>query len=187
MDKSNFIVGIQARSTSARFPGKCSQVIYGTEMWRSVFWECRSTGIDCRMLVPENDKLVSELETCCKEYIIIGPESSPLQRFQNMLAASTAKNIIRITADCPLIGSWMILDMAHLFERDNRTFMYNEIDGMDVQIANRSIFDFPGYLDDEHVFNMDKIKEHGLYTKWEMHLSVDTKEQYEHIKFITGG
>ena len=140
-----------------------------------------------RLQNAKNDKLVSELEMFDKESIITGPENSPLQRFQNLLAASTAKNIIRITADCPLIVSWMILDMAHQFERDNRTFMYNELDGVDVQIASRNIFFYPRYLDEEHVFNMEKIKEHRLYTKWEMHLSVDTKEQYEHIKFITGG
>lgn len=179
MNKSDFVIGIQARSKSVRLPGKCLMHLYDKPVWRWCYNEAQATEIITTMLIPQGD---FDMLVSCSDYSYL-TGNSPLHRFCSLSSFYFQKRfIIRLTADCPLINRWIILDMAHQFEKNKCTFMYNELDGMDVQIADRSLFDHPDYLDEEHVFNMEKIKEHGLYTKYEMHLSIDTKEQFEYIK-----
>jgi len=187
MNKNNFVIGIQVRSNSTRLPGKCLMDLCGIPLWYLVFLRSKDSGIETVMLPePADQPIIDSLHERFVPFLEC-VRKDPLSRYFSLYIhakLNKIKNIIRITADCPLVQPWIIVDMAYQFERDKISFMYNELDGMDVQIADLSIFDYPGYLDEEHVFNMDKIKEHGLYTKWEMHLSVDTKEQFDHIKFL---
>jgi spore coat polysaccharide biosynthesis protein SpsF (cytidylyltransferase family) len=186
MDKSKFVIGIQARSGSTRFPYKVLKSLDGSPMWRTVLYNAEKTKIETYILIPHNDEMLKDsvYECGCYDKRILGNEKKPLLRFIKLLNEHPKEYIIRITADCPLIGKEIILDVANFAEKKKAVFVYNELDGMDVQVAHVSLFEKEIYLDNEHVFNMEKIKEHGLYTKWEMHLSVDTKEQYDHIKFL---
>jgi len=190
MDKNKFVIGIQARSGSTRLPGKCLNKILEWPLWFLAYRAARSTGISTYLLVPENDTDMLESFKGCgieEKFIIQGSEKFPLDRFQKLIErVPEAKWIIRLTADCPFIPSRMILDMAYQCYNDELVFMYNELDGMDIQVASLSLFNCLKYLDVEHVFNMKKIKDNDLYTKYEMHLSVDTQEQYDHIKFLAG-
>jgi spore coat polysaccharide biosynthesis protein SpsF (cytidylyltransferase family) len=186
MNKKEFVIGIQARSTSTRFHAKCLQPLNGRAIWKWVYDECVGTGIDTRMLLPLDDQ--GMIMDCINASALFQLGESPLHRFRQFSDSFGRPMVIRITADCPLINRWMILDMAEKMSCKNIPFMYNEIDGMDVQIAHTDIFSYGDtYLDDEHVFNMEKLKEHDLYTKYDMHLSVDTREQYEKIKQMVEG
>jgi spore coat polysaccharide biosynthesis protein SpsF (cytidylyltransferase family) len=154
-------------------------------MWKWVYDECVGTGFDTRMLLPHHD---TAMILNCSNRAEFQLGESPLHRYRQLAESFGRDLIIRVTADCPLINRWIILDMAEKMSGKNIPFMYNEADGMDVQIAHKDIFSYGDtYLDEEHVFNMDKLKEHGLYTRYDMHLSVDTREQYEDIKKMVEG
>lgn len=186
MNPKDFVIGIQARSTSTRFHAKCLQSLNGRPMWRWVFDECEATGISTRMLLPADD--TGMILDCNNGNVPFMLGGHPRQRYEKLNNYFRCPLIIRITADCPLINRWVILDMAEKMSCKNIPFMYNELDGMDVQIAHTNIFEYGDtYLDEEHVFNMEKLKEHGLYTRYDMHLSVDTREQFDHIKQMVEG
>lgn len=196
MDKSKFVIGIQARINSTRFPRKCFAKWNGDDMWYHVYKTAVSTGIESVMLVPGTDsELINDMRDrpVCVKYLT-GPENSPLERYRILQMNYPGRFIIRITADCPLLTREIILDMANkmyygasgkatLIAGIDSDFLYNELDGMDVQICFPWILTDKEekYVDHEHVFNMDALKNAGLYSKWEMHMSIDTPEQYHYL------
>jgi spore coat polysaccharide biosynthesis protein SpsF (cytidylyltransferase family) len=185
---SKTIIGIQARSGSTRFPGKSLQCLKGIPIWKWVYNACYSIA-PTDMLIPDTDELMI---MSCKEhgaFFITGPENSPLERYKKIASASIYKDfyICRITADCPLINKYMLADMINICERPGGpSFLYNEMDGMDIQMCHSSLFEIEPYTDNEHVFNMEAIKKAGLYHKYEMHLSIDTIDNLRHIHKLLG-
>lgn len=156
----------------------------GLPMWYWSYLTCKNTGIETYMLLDKTDTKMIDAVLPVTTKIILDTE--PLYRYKQLLRKSKSTYIIRITADCPLINEYMIMDMYLQSKLDKIKFMYNELDGMDVQIIHKSILDNYKYTSEEHVINMNKIKGDGLYTKYDMHLSVDTQTQLDMIKLVTG-
>lgn len=175
------VIGIQARSGSTRLPFKALLKIADKPMWYHAYTAARKTKIATYMLIPEHDeKMLKSVSKYVPSYNIIqGSEQSPLERYQKLIEQTKANIIIRLTSDCPLLISSLIIDMVKFFNDKKCVFLYNELDGLDVQIFKTSVLDY--YSHTEHVVDMEKIKESGFYTKYEMHLSVDTKEQFEYV------
>jgi spore coat polysaccharide biosynthesis protein SpsF (cytidylyltransferase family) len=131
---------------------------------------------------------------------ICGPMDSPLDRYLTLQEYTDADYVVRLSADCPLINPYIILDMINIvrtgiMQVQNEfglvlkpvSYLQNEADGQDVQIIEKNILTNTLFQDKEHVVNVKRIKEQGYYHPYEMHLSMDTMDQYKYIQTLTGG
>lgn len=182
---SKFIIGVQARSTSVRIPGKVLLPVgmYKFPMWYHTYLKCVHTGLKTIMLIPDNDtKLVESLNLFGVRNVMFGPESSPLERYLSMVKIEKPDYFIRVTADCPLVSTEVIMDMANETSSNRCDYVQYSIDGFDVQIASSNWFtNGTVHHDKEHVFNIDSIMDYGIFRSYRPHLSIDTKEDYERI------
>ena len=113
-DIKTVIIGIQARSTSHRFPRKVHELIGDKTVLQHVLSSCDSAinhinrwshknGImaDKALLVPYGDEIVQKYSGVCK--IIEGDENDVLSRYKKLIDDTYAHYVVRITADCPFI------------------------------------------------------------------------------------
>jgi spore coat polysaccharide biosynthesis protein SpsF (cytidylyltransferase family) len=180
------VIGIQARSKSTRLPGKSLMKLYGIPIWHHVYLTALSTGLESYMLIPygsEDIAMMQSIRAWDAQYIR-GPMNSPLERFRTLQKRTGADYVIRLTADCPFVNMFIIMDMVSQVEKSGIPYLQNELDGMDVQIIHESILMRSIYTSAEHVVDIKAMKKRGIYQAYEMHLSIDTAEQYEHVKSL---
>lgn len=114
MQMIQVLIGIQARSTSTRLPGKCFEKLGGKRILDHVidavlnashYLNRRSekTGVYTKalLLIPEGDPIEKEFQR--KIPIFKGSELDVLSRYVSSAKEIRADYIVRITADCPLI------------------------------------------------------------------------------------
>lgn len=174
-------VGIQARSTSARFPGKVFEQIAGKEMLRHVvdavdkcaFYLNRNShrsGVEVShvILCPRGDPIKQKYET--RTMVLEGPEDDVLTRYYVMANRLSADYIVRITADCPLIPPYLITKHIKVAIANEYDYCSNvdeayrtAIDGYDVEVMSRRALEWahenakePG--DREHVTKIMRTK-----------------------------
>lgn len=157
---SNVCIGIQARSTSKRFPGKVFETIGGKTMLQHVVDACESSKqylnyntprnriiASVAVLVPYEDEIVSRGRS--KTRIFEGSENDVLSRYVSMSDKLKADYIVRVTADCPLIPNFLITkhittavinryDYCSNVDENART----AIDGFDVEVISRRALDW---------------------------------------------
>lgn len=179
------VIGIQARSTSTRLPGKCLMRLGSRPMWVWSYDECLKTGYDTYMLLDSSDKVMISSVSMYTENIILSSE--PLYRYRYLQQLTKSDYVVRVTADCPLANNYIIQDMINMCTSRLIPFMYNELDGMDVQVIDKGILHDDNLTNEEHVVDMDKIKIKGLYHSYKMNLSVDTIIQFDYIAKLVEG
>lgn len=161
----NFVVYLQARVGSTRLPGKVLLQINGMPMIKlQIDRILQSKEIDgLVVLIPDssdNDALHLELKNFGVD-IFRGSENDVLQRFLDASKIFVTRNIIRITADCPLIMPDILDEMIRKFSEKNPDYLSNTLietypDGLDIEIFSTSSLrklshlDL-GALDREHV------------------------------------
>jgi spore coat polysaccharide biosynthesis protein SpsF len=146
------IVIIQARYNSTRLPGKVLMEIEGKTILQHVYNRVKQSKLidDIIVAIPENDKKLIEIMD--EDYYpngmnyFCGDEISVLDRFYKCVGwfFPNSDNIVRITADCPLI-SWEIIDKViekHIKEDNDYTCtglpgQSSFPDGCDVGIMKR--------------------------------------------------
>lgn len=115
------VIGIQARSTSERFPNKIFELIGDKPMIEHVIGACRhaagnytaygrnrGTIASVALLVPEGDE-VGRIYKGKGMQVIEGPENDVLTRYVIANKKLKCDYIVRVTADCPLIPDFIIL------------------------------------------------------------------------------
>ena len=136
---------IQARYNSTRLPGKVLKKIGKLTVLEILIKRLRrlnkkykvktivATGIN-----KDDDKIVNYLK---KKNVLIfrGSDENVLSRFYECSKKNKFKNIIRITADCPLIDCGILERTIKLFENKNLDYVSNTMpptypDGLDVEI-----------------------------------------------------
>jgi spore coat polysaccharide biosynthesis protein SpsF (cytidylyltransferase family) len=112
------LIGIQARSTSKRFPNKGMAMINGKTMTEKVLavvedavsWMRKeiphSPEFSVALLVPEGDPLGKHYAR--KVDIVEGDEFDVLSRFEKAAAFYRPDYVVRLTGDCPLIPHYVI-------------------------------------------------------------------------------
>lgn len=113
------LIGIQARSTSTRLPGKCYETIGGKRLLDHVinaanraarfsnsFTFKREYDTDVVLLIPEGDPMRQKF--WLQASIIEGPLNDVLARYVMACEAYAADFVCRITGDCPLIPPHVI-------------------------------------------------------------------------------
>lgn len=165
----DYLIIIQARLGSTRLPNKVMRMVGGRTILRRV-WDAA-----------KQVETVFPLCNTTSKIIVAWPERYPdldesnvLERFRRISKEFPSKNIIRLTADCPLLTA---RDIGHaLTEFQSCLFPYycNGRDGHDVQIFAKWILDGHTMTHREHVIADFNTKPTGL--------SVNTKEDLERVR-----
>jgi spore coat polysaccharide biosynthesis protein SpsF len=132
---------IQARMSSTRLPGKVLKLIDGkTVLWHVINRLKFSNNITKIVVLTSTDKSDDEIFDYCKEKKFLcfrGELDDVLKRFYHASNFYNSDNIIRITADCPLIDPVIVDELIDIHSTDSNdyTFLCGEFpDGLDCSI-----------------------------------------------------
>lgn len=168
------LIGIQARSTSKRFPGKVFEKLGNKMLLQHVIDNCLNparhmnnvrdkSGISAEvaLLIPKGDEIKARFKDC---NIYEGSEDDVLERYYNAAMASGSDYVVRVTGDCPLIPPPIITKCINSCVRNKLDYVSNVIvkvypDGFDCET-----FTFDA-LEKAHLTTKDKYdREH--VTPW---------------------
>lgn len=115
------LVGIQARSTSTRLPGKIFLPLGNSTVLETVYHQCYVaqfppwiTQYDVKILGPKgDDQLVQFCQEKCLPYAL-GPLDDVVGRYFECSEGYDA--FVRVTGDCPLIPTWMVEEVLRQLE-----------------------------------------------------------------------
>lgn len=148
------VIGIQARSTSKRFPNKVFERIGGKEMLRhvldaannSIYYINKNSHItslnaSVAVVCPVGDPIKKRYKPFVA--VVEGPEDDVLTRYMKLLQTYNADFIVRITADCPLIPKFLISKMIKTAVINRYDYFSNvderfrsTLDGYDIEVIS---------------------------------------------------
>ena len=137
---------VQARTSSARLPGKVLLPLEGTPMiLRQLERIGRAEHVDGVVVATSVDPSDDELSETLVEAgydVARGPLNDVLGRFVDVLDAYDAEVIIRLTGDCPLACPSVIDEVVHSFHTSEADYLSNTMvpsypDGLDVEVMTR--------------------------------------------------
>lgn len=154
-------IGIQARSTSVRFPRKVFEMIGDKPMLSHVIDNCKSAAqysnnythknkmvITVAILIPTGDEIGSAFQHH-RIAVIDGPEKDVLSRYVKMSERMNADYIVRVTGDCPLLPHFLVGKAITVALKNQFDYVSNvdeEIrtaaDGFDVEVFSRRALDW---------------------------------------------
>lgn len=138
---------IQARMGSSRLPGKSLAEIEGMPMlWHVVQRVKRATLVDRVVVATSTAPADDAIERMCRENGVAchrGSENDVLDRFYHAARAEKAAQVVRITADCPLIDPEVIDRVVRRFQRGDLDYASNAMvrtypDGLDTEVFSFS-------------------------------------------------
>ncbi len=160
MNTATVLIGIQARSTSKRLPGKCYEPIGSKRLLDHVIDAAKESAAyinlhtarseilaKVALLIPVGDPIEDEFKNRC--HIVSGPEDDVLTRYKLAAEAFKAHFVVRITGDCPLIPSYLISKHITLAVRNNYDYLSNSdelsrtsLDGIDCEVMSKKMLDY---------------------------------------------
>jgi glutamate-1-semialdehyde aminotransferase/spore coat polysaccharide biosynthesis protein SpsF (cytidylyltransferase family)/predicted dehydrogenase len=138
---------VQARMGSTRLPGKSLAAIEGRPMlWHVIERVKRARLIDRVVVATSTGSADDAIEKMCHENGVKcyrGSEHDVLDRFYSAARGEKAQQVVRITADCPLIDPEVIDRVVRRFERGDLDYASNAMvrsypDGLDTEIFSFS-------------------------------------------------
>jgi glutamate-1-semialdehyde aminotransferase/spore coat polysaccharide biosynthesis protein SpsF (cytidylyltransferase family)/predicted dehydrogenase len=138
---------IQARMGSSRLPGKSLAIIEERPMlWHVIQRVKRASLVDRVVVATSTSPADDAIEQMCREGGVTchrGKESDVLDRFYTAARAEKAAQVVRITADCPLIDPEVIDRVVRRFLRGDLDYASNAMvrsypDGLDTEIFSFS-------------------------------------------------
>ena len=138
---------IQARMGSSRLPGKTMAEVENHPMlWHVIQRVKRATLVDRVVVAIPTSMADDAIETMCREIGVAcyrGSEHDVLDRFYHAARAEKAAQVVRITADCPLIDPEVIDRVVRRFQRGDLDYASNAMvrsypDGLDTEIFSFS-------------------------------------------------
>lgn len=153
-------IGIQARSTSKRFPGKVHEMIDGRSILDHVLDVCSKAAgyinrytyknqalVKISLLVPEGDEIADLYRK--RVNVIEGDEHDVLSRYQKMATEHEADYIVRITSDCPRIPEFIISKHIMIALKNHYDYFSNvheglrtAPDGFDCEVVSRKAMEW---------------------------------------------
>jgi spore coat polysaccharide biosynthesis protein SpsF (cytidylyltransferase family) len=151
VNMSDRTVGIiQARMGSTRLPEKVLKNIAGKSMLQRVVDRTRLSSLVDKVVVAtsvleRDDQIVDACEKSGYNYVR-GNEEDVLSRYNTAVNEYGVNNIVRITADCPLIGPETIDRVVSHYHRCDAEFVTNTLyytypDGLDVEVFSRELLE----------------------------------------------
>ena len=197
---------IQARMGSSRLPGKSLAEIEGRPMLWHVIQRVKRAGLVDRVVVATSVSPADDaIEKMCRENDVPcyrGSENDVLDRFYGAARGEKASQVVRITADCPLIDPEVIDRVVRRFQRGDLDYASNVMvrtypDGLDTEIFSFSALErawheagkaserehVTPYLrsDKFRIANVENILEFAhLYCRW----TVDEQEDLEFVRAV---
>jgi glutamate-1-semialdehyde 2,1-aminomutase len=155
--KKKVLAIIQARYNSVRFPGKVVKKINNKTVLEILIRRLsKSKYISKTIVACSNNPNDKALVGICKKLgvdFFIGSENDVLDRFYNAAKKYKGINILRVTADCPLMDSKIVDDVISSFFLKNVDYA-----------SNTNPPTFPDGLDVE-IFKFDALKEAHIKSK----------------------
>ena len=201
----NNLIIVQARSGSSRLPNKVLKKIRDYTLIELLLMRLQKVELANKIVVAiprtEENKKLKEIIRSLGFDVYLGSENDVLSRYLNCAKKYNAKNVIRITADCPLSDFKMINDMIRKFSKLNVDYLSNTMppsfpDGYDVEIFKFNVLEKISKMkkstfDKEHVTtlirNNHSFKKYNYSSKEDLssiRLTVDEIEDYQVIKNI---
>jgi spore coat polysaccharide biosynthesis protein SpsF len=207
--KVTIVAILQARMTSERLPGKVLMEILGKPVLWHVVARLRGSKLIEKSVVATttNDEDVSIIKLCNAMGICAyaGSEEDVLDRYYKAAKQYSAKVIVRITADCPLIDSNIVdrVIQYYLENKDKFDYVSNNHpatfpDGMDTEVFSFEALEkawkkarkqyqrehvTPYIWDQPKMFrigNVENAEDLSLTERW----TLDYKEDFEFISAI---
>ena len=211
--QTNVLIAIQARSTSSRLPNKGLMELEGIPIIDRVIEQARAVRdhirrednitIDIAVLVPTGDPIGEYIESqVSRTLVIYGSERNVLSRYTKAMDVFPSNFIVRLTADCPLVPSYVIykhIKTAIIRHADYIENVWPELrtapDGHDVEVLSNKAL---GWLnenvktdyDREHVTTLIR-HEKPNFAKYvhmtssldlsDVKLSIDTQEDFDRV------
>ena len=205
------LIGIQARSTSTRLPGKCNLLLDDKTVMEHVIDRCNEAkeflkhrkdfNTKVALLVPIGDSLAAQYKT--KMCVFEGDETNVLKRYYDAATLYQSEYIVRITGDCPLIPPGVIASFLELAINNKLDYVENvdekirtSPDGWDCEVLNYKLLEYmyknantPEFT--EHVTLMARVLPPPMIRRYhvfndidisEIKISVDTQENLDYIK-----
>src|SRR5208282_1417599 len=138
---------IQARMGSSRLPGKSLAEIEGRPMLWHVIQRVKRASLVDRVVVATSTAPADDvIEKMCQENGVPcyrGSENNVLDRYYHAARAEKAAQVVRITADCPLIDPELIDQVVSRFQTGDLDYASNTMvrtypDGLDTEVFSFS-------------------------------------------------
>ncbi|MGA7574961.1 MAG: aminotransferase class III-fold pyridoxal phosphate-dependent enzyme [Terriglobales bacterium] len=138
---------IQARMGSTRLPGKSlAEIEQRPMLWHVVERVKRATLVDRVVVATSTAPADDAIEKMCREngvHCYRGSEHDVLDRFYTAARGEKASQVVRITADCPLIDPEVIDRVVRRFQRGDLDYASNAMvrsypDGLDTEVFSFS-------------------------------------------------
>jgi spore coat polysaccharide biosynthesis protein SpsF (cytidylyltransferase family) len=157
---NNILIGIQARSTSARLPNKHVEMIGGRRIIDHVIDSCLKSSsylnkyaskngyvTEVALLTPYGDPLVEAFTGKIK--VVEGPEDEVLSRYKMAHEAFDCDYIVRVTGDCPFIPPHVISKHIVIAFKNHYDYVSNvderfrtTLDGVDCEVMSRKMLEW---------------------------------------------
>ena len=151
---NKILIGIQARSTSKRFPRKSFADLEGKPLLQHVINACNKAAeyhnkhshktrsfVNVAVLVPTNDEIVGRFS---RSLILEGSENDVLSRYYDAATKMDSSYIVRVTGDCPLIPPYLISKFIKTAEINSYDYLSNidenirtALDGIDCEVISK--------------------------------------------------
>lgn len=204
-------IGIQARSTSDRLPGKSLRILGKKTLVEHVLHSAKRAAArinsgsqnivaDVSILVPRGDAIVSRLRT--PVLVAEADENDVLSRYVELQRHTGAEYLVRLTGDCPLIPPAIIV--RHVFVAVTNQYDYlsnvdercrTAPDGWDCEVISKRLLEWLDSeaegRDREHVTTLARrqpppwAKQATLVSAIDLShqkLSVDTEEDFVRVE-----
>ena len=134
---------IQARYESKRLPGKVLKKYKDITFLELLINRLRKSKFIKKIIVATSKDISNqEIKKVCKKLNIFcfqGSEEDVIDRYYKVACSFKSKNIIRITADCPIIDPKIIDQVVELFFNSRADYATNTMpptypDGLDVEV-----------------------------------------------------
>ncbi|HEX7132747.1 MAG TPA: NTP transferase domain-containing protein [Iamia sp.] len=160
------VVVVQARAGSTRLPRKVLADLGGRPMLALMLARLGPLAADGATVVVATttagrDDAVAGVAEGCGVKVVRGDEADVLGRFAAVLAAHPADDVVRLTADCPLIDPVLVQEVVADHRRTGADYTSNTLvrtypDGLDVEVLRadvlrRAVDDATGADEREHV------------------------------------
>ena len=203
--KKNVLAIIQARYNSTRFPGKVVQKINSKTILEILIYRLSKSKYISKIIVAcsknQKDKIILDICKKLRVNYFAGSENDVLDRFYKAAKKYNGANIVRITADCPLLDYKIVDDVISNFFLKKVDYASNIHpptfpDGLDVEVFKFSALK-EAYIktrqstEREHVtpfiinskkfkkFNLNNYKDYSF-----LRLTLDEKDDFILIKKI---
>lgn len=190
---SQVLIGIQARSTSARFPNKHMELLGGQMILDHVLNACLGAAgylnarvslfgmrVQTVLLTPTDDPLSYAFSPKCD--VFQGPEHDVLTRYHMAAEHYAPHYICRVTGDCPLIPQYVISKMLMLAVKNRYDYVSNvdpavrtAEDGIDCEVMSRRMLDW-----------LNERAGDALHREHVTSLVTETMPKWANLGFMTG-